>query len=101
MAALRLKRPPFSGPQVRKLQQRLKALGYDIGSVDGVFGPSTDRCVKAFQGAHGLAADGVVGLLICSASTEEDALAELADVIVDGPTGLATWLNELAGRLNG
>jgi peptidoglycan hydrolase-like protein with peptidoglycan-binding domain len=61
MAALRLERPPASGPQVRKLQQRLRALGYDVGPVDGVFGPSTDRCVKAFQRDHGLAADGVVG----------------------------------------
>jgi N-acetylmuramoyl-L-alanine amidase len=52
VAVIRLKRPPFSGPQVRKLQQRLKALGYDVGSIDGVFGPSTDRCVKAFQGDH-------------------------------------------------
>lgn len=67
MAALRLKRPPFSGPQVRKLQQRLKGLGYDIGSVDGVFGPSTDRCLKAFQGDHGLTGDGVVGPATTSA----------------------------------
>lgn len=41
------------------------------------------------------------GMLICSASTEEDALSELADVIVDGPSGLAEWLNELAARLAG
>jgi predicted chitinase len=61
VAALRLKRPPYSGPAVRKLQQRLKAVGYDIGSVDGVFDRSTDRCVKVFQRDHGLAADGVVG----------------------------------------
>ena len=40
-------------------------------------------------------------MLICSASTEEDALSELADVIVDGPSGLAEWLNELAPRLAG
>jgi peptidoglycan hydrolase-like protein with peptidoglycan-binding domain len=58
---LRLRRPPASGPGVRSLQQRLKALGYDVGAVDGVFGPGTDRCVKAFQHDHGLAADGVVG----------------------------------------
>jgi trehalose 6-phosphate phosphatase len=42
----------------------------------------------------------VVGLLVCSASAEEDALAELSDVIVDGPRGLAAWLNELAERLD-
>jgi predicted chitinase len=59
--ALRLAKPPASGPQVRKLQRRLKALGYDVGSVDGVFGASTDRCLKAFQRDHGLSADGVVG----------------------------------------
>ena len=39
------------------------------------------------------------GLLVCSASTEEDALTELSDVIVDGPGGLAVWLNKLADRL--
>ena len=44
---------------------------------------------------------GVAGLLVCSASTEEDALTELSDVIVDGPSGLAAWLNELAERLGG
>jgi trehalose 6-phosphate phosphatase len=43
----------------------------------------------------------VSGLLICSASSEEDSLSELADVIVDGPSGLAEWLNVLAERLAG
>jgi peptidoglycan hydrolase-like protein with peptidoglycan-binding domain len=66
---LRLKRPPASGPGVRKLQQRLKALGYDVGAVDGVFGAGTDRCVKAFQSDHGLDADGVVGLATSAALT--------------------------------
>jgi len=38
---------------------------------------------------------------VCSASTEEDALTELSDVIVDGPPGLAAWLDELAEGLGG
>jgi trehalose 6-phosphate phosphatase len=42
----------------------------------------------------------VDGLLVCSASTEEDALTELSDVIVDGPAGFAAWLNELADQLS-
>jgi hypothetical protein len=36
---------------------------------------------------------------VCSASTEEDALTELSDVVVDGPPGLAAWLTDLAERL--
>ena len=60
-ALLRLAKPPDSGPKVRGLQERLKALGYDPGTIDGVFGPSTERAVKQFQHDHALAADGVVG----------------------------------------
>src|SRR4029079_4105810 len=48
-------------PAVRDLQEALKALGYDPGSIDGVFGATTDAAVKAFQQAKGISADGVVG----------------------------------------
>lgn len=43
------------------LQSRLKALGFDPGPIDGTFGRSTIAAIKAFQKAHGLPADGVVG----------------------------------------
>jgi len=79
----------------------LRAVVAETGARQVIFAGDDLGDLPAFQAVRNLAADGVVGLLICSASTEEDALAELADVIVDGPTGLATWLNELAGRLNG
>lgn len=51
----------FTGDAVRKLQKRLKELGYYTGSVDGDFGAATDKAVKAFQKMNGLSADGKVG----------------------------------------
>ena len=49
------------GDNVRELQERLNELGYDCGTADGKFGDNTRRAVIAFQGAHGLKADGIVG----------------------------------------
>lgn len=43
------------------LQQRLSGLGYWLGTVDGVFGPSTVHAVVAFHKAQGLARDGTAG----------------------------------------
>jgi len=48
-------------PAVRDLQDALKALGYDPGPLDGVFGAKTENAVKKFQQAREIAADGVVG----------------------------------------
>ena len=47
--------------EVRKLQKRLKELGWYSGSADGDFGPATEAAVKAFQRANGLTADGKAG----------------------------------------
>ena len=51
------------GDAVRKLQELLNALGYDCGSVDGIFGSKTKAAVLAFQKANGLGEDGIVGPL--------------------------------------
>ena len=51
------------GDAVRKLQELLNALGYDCGSVDGIFGSKTKTAVLAFQNANGLGTDGIVGPL--------------------------------------
>lgn len=50
-----------AGEPVKKLQERLKELGFDPGPADGIFGPKTLAAVKAFQQAKGLEVDGVVG----------------------------------------
>lgn len=49
--------------EVRLLQAKLQALGFDLGDggVDGRYGDATTEAVKAFQRAHGLDVDGVVG----------------------------------------
>ncbi|MBQ8159912.1 MAG: peptidoglycan-binding protein, partial [Clostridia bacterium] len=52
-----------SGSTVKSIQQRLKALGYYTGTVDGSFGTGTETAVKAFQKANGLTVDGKVGTL--------------------------------------
>lgn len=49
------------GQEVKKLQQRLKELKYYKGSVDGVFGKTTEASLKAFQSRNGLKADGQAG----------------------------------------
>jgi putative peptidoglycan binding protein len=50
-----------SGAQVKQLQNALKALGHDPGTVDGVYGPQTKAAVAEFQTAQKITADGVVG----------------------------------------
>lgn len=49
------------GEPVRIVQLRLAALGYDVGTADGVFGPQTDKALRSFQRESGLEPDGIVG----------------------------------------
>lgn len=49
------------GNRVIRLQTNLKALGYNPGNIDGVYGDGTEDAVKLFQAQHGLVADGVAG----------------------------------------
>ena len=49
------------GDEVRRLQERLRDLGYYSGEVDGQYGPGTQEAVIRFQEQHGLTADGIAG----------------------------------------
>jgi len=60
---LKLTSPNMRGDDVRWAQERLNELGYNCGKADGIFGPNTDKAVKAFQKAQGLSRDGDIGPL--------------------------------------
>ena len=49
------------GEETKKIQQKLKNLGYYTYTVDGIFGSRTQTAVKAFQKDYGLAVDGIAG----------------------------------------
>lgn len=73
------------GEDVKKLQQRLKDLGYLSGKVDGQFGGGTKRAVIAFQRKNKLDTDGVAGEETLKKLYSEDAEAapgnEKTDVV--------------------
>lgn len=58
----RMLKKGMSGADVRNMQIMLNALGYDCGTVDGIYGAKTVEAVKAFQRAEGLTVDGIAGM---------------------------------------
>ena len=77
------------GAAVRQLQKELRAdamvfVGDDLGDL------------QAFEAVRALRRGGMVGLLVCSGSEEQQALVELSDVVVDGPDGVMELLGRLA-----
>lgn len=58
---LKVEDPFIKSDYVKAVQQRLNDLGYDVGPIDGWYGPKTFKAVRAFQKVHGLVVDGVVG----------------------------------------
>ncbi|MCA1833804.1 MAG: N-acetylmuramoyl-L-alanine amidase [Actinobacteria bacterium] len=55
-----LRSPQIRGDDVRDLQERLSALGFDTGRIDGIFGPRTAAAVREFQTNYGIPPDGIV-----------------------------------------
>jgi hypothetical protein len=55
-----LKKGSF-GEEVKQWQLFLQSAGYKISSVDGAFGPETERETLKFQTKNGLKPDGIVG----------------------------------------
>jgi len=52
--------PVMKGTDVRTWQTQMKARGWNI-AVDGVYGPDSERVLRAFQAEKGMVVDGVLG----------------------------------------
>lgn len=77
-----------SGTDVRAVQNALNALGYSVGTADGIFGTKTTQAVKRFQAAYGILADGIVGSV--TAGKLNAALANLAGNATPAPEATPT-----------
>lgn len=75
--------------------QALTGLVAERGARSVVFAGDDLGDLPAFRAADRLREEGVPAVLVRSASTEQDALGELSDVVVDGPDGIARWLDAL------
>lgn len=76
------------GNAVRALRKELHAdamvfIGDDLGDIE------------AFNAVAQLRREGMVGLLVCSGSDEQQALVDRADLVVDGPDGVMGLLSRL------
>lgn len=49
---------PLAESQIRKLQVKLKKMGYDVGEIDGQVGEAMRAAVRAYQERNGLSPDG-------------------------------------------
>jgi trehalose 6-phosphate phosphatase len=72
--------------------QALRAFVAEQEATGVVFGGDDLGDVEAFEAVRSLRADGLPGLVVCSASHEQPDLVSLADVVVDGPAGTVDFL---------
>ena len=76
------------GAAVRRLVEELEARAV-------LFGGDDLGDVEAFKAVEQLRGQGLSGVLVCSASDEQGALAEMADLVVPGPAGVLDVLRRL------
>lgn len=73
-------KPGASGDNVRRLQTRLKELGYYKDEIDGKYGDAVKEAVKKYQRKKGLYADGICGKDTMSSLYPDNKYGKEADV---------------------
>ncbi|MGH9045215.1 MAG: peptidoglycan-binding protein [Acidimicrobiales bacterium] len=93
--------PMMRGDDVADLQQRLGALGFDTGRVDGIFGDATARGVSDFQANAGIRTDGIVDASTLHELVRMRARHSRAEIVADvrAREELRSTPATLAGRL--
>ena len=77
----------------------LERIVEEVGARHVVFAGDDLGDLPAFDAVDRLRSDGLTGLLICSASDEQDVLVARSDLVLDGPDAVAGWLGALADAL--
>jgi carboxyl-terminal processing protease len=75
--------PETGGLDVAELQQRLKALGFDLPKIDGIFSGKTVEAVKELQAEQGLESTGQVDMNTLNAINERLAAINKEDPQLD------------------
>ena len=89
--------PGDTGAAVKKVQQRLKTLGYYTGSIDGDYGNGTKTAVKNFQKRNGLTVNGKVNSKTLAKLNSSDARKATASDSSGGGSGSTERLDWFHG----
>jgi trehalose 6-phosphate phosphatase len=77
----------------------LERLVEEVSARHVVFAGDDLGDLPAFDAVDRLRTRGLTGLLVCSASDEQDILVARSDLVLDGPDAVAVWLGGLADAL--
>ena len=61
LKTIQVDEPLITRKDVMKIQNKLNALGYDVGKVDGMIGPNTRKAIRNFQTDNNMIIDGHAG----------------------------------------
>ena len=95
-------KPGDDGELVRRLQQTLVGMGYDLGrgGADGKYGDRTRKAIISFQGTHGLPGTGVADpATISSLSLDPDTLEDMIEMDEEEPSDQPNELTDDAARV--